>query len=205
MKSTIAAQESERNAIGEELQNNFNQILSSVKLYLEVAMSNSREYFPLVEKSHVQICNLIKEVRYLSSKLIAPDEQLLELGEMITQIANDISRDTGIEFKLDLDLYHSHVVTPEQRLDIYRIIQEQFNNIVKHSNATEVYLKLGHVGNSIFLHIEDNGRGADLSRDHNGLGLKNMHGRIELYNGQLSIKSAPGKGFILKVNMDPVN
>ncbi len=203
-KATIAAQESERKAIGEELHDNINQILSSVKIYMEVAMADPAGSYPLLEKSHEQICNAIKEIRYLSNQLIAPGEQLLELSDMIMQTANEMFLVKGIEFDIDLDNFNANTLSPDQRIAIFRIVQEQFNNIIKHSKANKVSMKMENVSDSIHLSICDNGNGVDLTVKHSGLGLKNINSRVELFNGNVSVDSAPGKGFSLKAKMDLV-
>ncbi|MGZ5254028.1 MAG: sensor histidine kinase, partial [Flavitalea sp.] len=202
-KSTPQALEIERKYIGEVLHDNINQVLSSVKIYLEVAQSDPANSGSLIEKSHEYICNAIHEIRNISNKLIAPGEQLLELSDMIRQMANDISLTKNIHFNLDLEGCLPADLLPEQRIAVFRIIQEQFNNIQKYSNASNVFVLLENRTPNLYLRIEDDGVGADLiSTKNDGLGLTNMTSRVELYNGRIYIESAPGKGFLLEAIMD---
>lgn len=201
-KATLQALESERKFIGEELHDNINQILSSVKIYLEVAQSDPANSGNLIAKSHEYICNAIKEIRSISNKLIAPGEQLLELSDMIRQMANDISLAQNIEFSLDLERCFPGDLLPEQRIAVFRIVQEQFNNIQKYSNASHVHVLLENRSPNFYMRIEDDGVGTDLFSTKNGLGLTNMTSRVELYNGKIHMESAPGKGFLLEAIMD---
>jgi signal transduction histidine kinase len=201
-KATLQALESERKFIGEELHDNINQILSSVKIYLEVAKSDPENSGNLIAKSHEYICNAIKEIRNISNKLIAPGEQLLELSDMIRQMANDIALTQNIEFSLDLERCFPGDLLPEQRIAVFRIVQEQFNNIQKYSNASHVHVLLENRSPNFYMRIEDDGVGTDLLSTKNGLGLTNMTSRVELYNGKIHMESAPGKGFLLEVIMD---
>ena len=73
------------------------------------------------------------------------------------------------------------------------------NNILKHSHANRASIDLGMQKDQILLVISDNGRGCDLLKEKDGVGLINIKGRVELYGGNLSIVSLPGKGFELKV------
>lgn len=201
-KATLQALESERKFIGEELHDNINQVLSSVKIYLEVAQSDPAGSGSLIAKSHEYICNAIKEIRNISNKLIAPGEQLLELSDMIRQMANDISLTKNIQFSLDLERCTPGDLLPEQRIAVFRIVQEQFNNIQKYSKASHVHVLLENRSPNFYLRIEDDGVGADLDNTKNGLGITNMTSRVELYNGRIHMESAPGKGFLLEAIMD---
>lgn len=201
-KATLQALETERKFIGEELHDNINQVLSSVKIYLEVAQSDPANSGSLIAKSHEYICNAIREIRNISNKLIAPGEQLLELSDMIRQMANDISQTKNIQFNLDLERCFPADLLPEQRIAVFRIVQEQFNNIQKYSNASHVHVLLENRSPNFYLRIEDDGVGTDLISTKNGLGLTNMTSRVELYNGKIHMESSPGKGFLLEAIMD---
>ena len=81
---------------------------------------------------------------------------------------------------------------------IYRIVQEQLANIVKHANAKLVDVKL-LVNSKVELSIKDNGKGFDKSVPITGVGIKNMKDRTRAYNGKLSILTSAGKGCWLRL------
>jgi len=85
------------------------------------------------------------------------------------------------------------------QLSIFRIVQEQLNNILKHANATFATVKLTKQENEIVLLIRDNGKGCDILKNENGVGILNIKSRVELYNGTVTTVSNPGEGYILKV------
>ena len=84
---------------------------------------------------------------------------------------------------------------------MYRIVQEQINNIVKHSSANSVLIELFAEENNIHLIITDDGTGFDVNTVKKGQGLKNMRSRAELLNGATEMITAPGKGCKLKVTI----
>ncbi|HMF70615.1 MAG TPA: ATP-binding protein, partial [Flavitalea sp.] len=86
------------------------------------------------------------------------------------------------------------------KLVIYRIIQEQMSNIIKHAEATEVKIELKKNKRGTTTIIEDNGKGFDTSLKRNGIGLKNIRHRTEIYNGTVNIKSSPGLGCKITVS-----
>jgi len=81
------------------------------------------------------------------------------------------------------------------------IIQEQVNNILKHSQATKASISLSKEKNRTQLLIKDNGKGCDTAIGSNGLGLQNITTRAEICGGKAEIQSKPGEGFLLKVSL----
>ena len=87
------------------------------------------------------------------------------------------------------------------QLTIFRIVQEQINNILKHAKATIATINLSIKDNEVRLLISDNGKGNDFLKEIDGVGIKNIKSRADLYNGSVTIVSYPGKGYELKVTL----
>ena len=89
---------------------------------------------------------------------------------------------------------------PSLEIALFRVIQEAFNNIVKHAHASNADVSVHFKKDSITVRIKDDGIGFDVqeaisSKDRpRGLGLLGMRERVELINGSLVIKSSPGHG-----------
>lgn len=196
------AQERERKKIGEELHDNVNQLLGVVKLYIEHAQVNPAAQNEMLKKSSEYIKQVIDEIRGLSKSLISPtinDRGLLEsLNELIESILN--IRD--IQIDVHRDNFSEESLTDLQKLMLYRIMQEQLNNILKHSKAEHVDIKFSRTGTTVQLIIEDNGIGFDPKKIKSGLGLKNMRHRLELFNGKMKIVSSPLQGCRLEAMFD---
>jgi two-component system sensor histidine kinase UhpB len=88
-----------------------------------------------------------------------------------------------------------------KKLIIYRIVQEQINNILKHSRATESQIELKTHNKKLQLLIKDNGVGFDPKKKAKGIGLNNIISRVEMHNGDMEIISSPGNGCMLKVEI----
>ena len=88
---------------------------------------------------------------------------------------------------------------------LYRIVQEQMNNITKYAQAKEVNIYLTAIDDQILLSIADDGRGFDTSKRNKGIGLKNIQTRIEFYAGSMKIISAPGQGCTLEIAIPSTN
>jgi signal transduction histidine kinase len=85
------------------------------------------------------------------------------------------------------------------KLVIYRIIQEQLNNILKHAGACGVEIELEEQANTLIVNITDNGKGFNSSEKNNGIGLKNIRSRAAVYNGTVEIESSPDNGCEMKI------
>ena len=98
-------------------------------------------------------------------------------------------------------------LAPVLELNLFRILQEAFNNIEKHAHAREVRLRIAFRGNSIILSIQDDGRGFDSKRGKagkgkwRGIGLTNMRERAEFLGGTCTMESAPKQGTTITVRV----
>jgi PAS domain S-box-containing protein len=198
----LGAQERERFEIGQELHDNINQILATSKLYLDMAIEENDPRMELLVKSRKNISLAIEEIRKLSKELITPTLNDLGLIQSIREMIRNIQTVKKIKIRLHISGLDEAFLAPEQKITIYRIVQEQLNNILKHAQATSVVIELNKEKGQheqIVLQVKDDGRGFDPRIRRRGVGLSNILSRAELYNGRVEIDSAPGKGCRLEV------
>lgn len=196
-QAVITAQEHEREEIGRELHDNINQILACSRLYLGLMR---KEYaVDYIDETDKLLNTAIEEIRGLSHSLIAPsfvqDEFLIALNSIIDITMN------GTSLKIERNFRDLKVgsLSNRLRLTIYRIIQEQFNNILKYSKANVVSVCLQQEKEIVLLTIKDDGIGCDPTAKTEGVGLMNIRTRASIFNGDVKVISAPGKGFELHV------
>ena len=87
------------------------------------------------------------------------------------------------------------------KINFYRILQECFQNINKHANATQVFVTFEKSETSIILNIQDNGIGFNYFKKKKGIGLRNMIARTQDSNGTMNVDTNPGKGTTLNFEM----
>ena len=88
---------------------------------------------------------------------------------------------------------------------LYRVVQEQLNNITKYAKANEAFIILKKQNDTLFLTIADNGVGFDTNRKSTGgIGLTNMKSRIEFYSGKMNVISAPQQGCKIEISIPSV-
>lgn len=201
-EAVIVAQEKERTEIGKELHDNVNQILGASNLYINTAMTDDEMRQELLERSTELVSKAINEIRKISKSLITPGLREIGLIESIEDVIDDMKfakEDLAIE--LDLQNISEEQIEDRRKLTVFRIVQEQLNNIVKHARATRVLIRLSMEGENIVMTVTDNGVGFDVSRHRKGVGITNIISRTELFNGTVEIQSQPGEGCTLSVSL----
>jgi len=195
----ITAQEKERNVIGQELHDNVNQILASAGMYVRTWLDNESQDRTLVEESARLIKVAIEEIRLISRNEITP-QRSLGLRDLIQPLVDHLNDNSPIKARLD---YHvaGRQIDPDLKLNIYRILQEQLNNILKHAAAAQVFILLAVGEGHLRLSIVDDGKGFDTTRKRKGIGLTNIANRVESFNGELSIESGVGEGCRLSIRI----
>jgi PAS domain S-box-containing protein len=200
--ATIEGQEKERKEIGKELHDNINQILTTTQLYLEIAKATADETtLEMIQLSSKSVNNTINEIRKLSRSLTPPSLGDLGLVESVKDLCDSI-KTTQI---FDIRFYHKDFdeagLQENLKLMLFRIIQEQINNIIKYAEATTILLRLITDGDQLMLVISDNGKGFDPATVKKGLGLNNIINRTELLFGTAEIRSSPEQGCIIIVTI----
>lgn len=199
-EAVLRAQEKERTEIGKELHDNVNQILGASNLYINTAMTDDELRQELLERSTQLVTKAINEIRKISKSLITPGLREIGLLESIEDITEDLRKTTGFNIRMDFNIIEEEI-DDNRKLTLFRIIQEQLNNIVKHAKATEALIRIIIEGKDIVLTVVDNGVGFDISRHRKGVGITNIISRVELFNGKVDIQSKPGEGCVLTARL----
>ena len=201
-EAVIEAQEKERTEIGKELHDNVNQILGASNLYINTAMTDEEMRQELLGRSTELVSKAINEIRKISKSLITPGLREIGLIESIEDIIDDMKA-TKQELQIELDLQNisEEQIEDRRKLTLFRIVQEQLTNIVKHAKATRVLIRLSIEGVYVVLTVADNGVGFEMGRHRKGVGITNIISRAELFNGKVEINTAPGEGCTLTVSI----
>ena len=199
-EAAIQIQEKEREEIGKELHDNINQILASTKLYLELALGGNLETLgDAISKSYQNVTFIIEEIRRLTKKLVPPSLDTT-LAEAIRDLIDEIQAIAPVKISLVTELDEKSL-NENIKLMIYRIVQEQINNILKHAAASQVEIRMGANQDKFDLIISDNGVGFDTNKKSKGIGLRNIDNRVKFYNGVTHVTSRPGKGCCLEISI----
>lgn len=194
-QATLDGQEKERLEIGKELHDNIGQQLTTIKLFLDLAKATADEKTVLmVDQALRGVSEVINEVRSISRALVPPTLKDLGLIDSINDLIESFRYMQSLSIELDYFDFDEDQLPDNKKLALYRIIQEQLNNIVKHANASTVAIILRLTPGNILLQIKDDGDGFDIRKIKRGLGITNMNHRAELFGGNVLLTSAPGEG-----------
>ncbi|OQP49372.1 hypothetical protein A4H97_28965 [Niastella yeongjuensis] len=204
-QAVVNAQEKERAEIGKELHDNVNQILSTAKLYLELAETDDASRLELIKRSTNNISDAINEIRTISRSLVPPSIGDLGLIDSVQDLVENIKATR----RLHVEFYYSgtidNILDEKRKLMLFRIIQEQVNNVLKHAAAKNLVIELiaDSEGHEVDLTISDDGKGFELDkvRSKKGVGLSNIASRAQLFNGSVNIVTALGEGCKMKINV----
>jgi len=196
--SIIEAQETEKNRWAEELHDNVCQLLSVAKLNLSAIDMMPGSSQTLTNEAKKLVIESISEIRQLSASIKPPSFEDNLLVESIEILTGDISRVQKINFNIETNELDENKLSDAHMLLIYRVVQEQLTNITKYSHAEKVGIRLSNTGDLVNIEITDNGRGFDPEKMKNGLGLRNIQSRLQVYKGKMKISSSPGNGCSLR-------
>jgi two-component system sensor histidine kinase UhpB len=195
-RAIIKTQEDERYEIGAELHDNVCQILASSQLSLDMLQEGVSESSKVwLNKSKHFIHLALEEIRNLSHRLapsIFGNNNLEEIfSELLLNINFESQFSTNLVIEFDTLKYK---LSEDLQLNLYRIVQEQLRNIIRHSKANSIQIKMYVDKEFLKMEISDNGIGLDESKIKKGIGLANIKRRIELFNGEMQIISARNEG-----------
>ncbi|HWJ90584.1 MAG TPA: PAS domain S-box protein [Flavisolibacter sp.] len=203
-QATIDGQENERREIGKELHDNIGQQLTTVKLFLDLAKSSADEATgEMVNMALKGVSDLINEIRAMSRSLVPSTLKDLGLVESVNELVDAHLRSQPLEIDFNANEFYEESLRENQQLAVFRIIQEQLNNIVKNAQAEHVFIRLStdKIKNVVIVEIKDDGKGFDAKKTKKGPGFMNIRNRIELFDGKIEVSTKAGKGCLLRVSM----
>lgn len=178
----------ERKRVAVELHDNLSSLLSAIKMSFGAIDTN--KYSEKEKEIYLSLKDMMNnaytEVRNISHNIMPEELERIGLQATVINLVKKLNTSNLIQFS-----FHDLV---KKRLDskfevnLYSIILEIINNIIKHSNATSASITIGIIDNKVIMKAEDNGIGVS-NEITSGQGMKNMTTRIQALNGDLEIKS----------------
>ncbi len=199
MKEKTAAllegQEKERGRISREIHDGIGQMLTAVKLVLNSIKGQDELKIELKK----MVDDTISEARRISFNLMP--SVLLNFGLIpsVKILCENTEKYGNLKINQSLEENESlSEISFDKAVNLYRLIQEALNNILKHANAKNIFIKIENNSQLINVSIEDDGDGFETTstegKINTGKGLSSMYQRAELSDGKCTIDSKPGKG-----------
>jgi PAS domain S-box-containing protein len=202
-----AVREEERSRIAREIHDELGVALTCLKCDLlrliQAPVSSASIEIEMKIPRMVQLVDdTITMVQRLARELRPQILDDLGLSAALEWLSQDIQQRTGVRCAF-LSMTEDQPLSSECATALFRICQEALTNIVRHAEATDVYIGLEEINGNMELEIRDNGKGIANERlnDVKAIGLLGMRERTSLAGGQLSITGVAGQGTIIKVQM----
>ncbi|WP_109829324.1 sensor histidine kinase [Reichenbachiella versicolor] len=199
--SIITGQEKERKRVSKEIHDGIGQMLTSMRMRLEMVVSQHPSVAQDLTDIHGLLQSIISETRRICSNLLPNVLHDFGLRAAVNDLVKSMRESTNLKVDLEENLLLEYV-DKEIEIGIFRIVQEALNNVMKHSKALQLSIKIQNDHKRLDLYIEDNGKG--FSYNENELfvkehktknnGLRNMKERAELLGGDLKITSTKNIG-----------
>jgi len=191
-QNLISAREEERTTVARDLHDSVGQKLM---LLTKITRTNKNNELETLSSSSLE------ELRTVLRGLHPPAIKDLGITKAIEALVNEVDSHTDIFFTNDIENI-DNILSNDNALHLYRIIQESLNNIVKHANAKATFVNIEKVKKQILVEIKDNGNGFDFSKNtkHGAhFGMKTLKERAKIIRSKLDIVSQQNQGTVIKL------
>ncbi len=201
IKAEIETLEKERKRIASDLHDELGPMLSAIKLQINHLEPTDETEIQALDKSSSQIDDIIQRFRDISYDLLPNTLVRKGLVKAVEEFIGRLKRGNNLAVIFtspDLNL------SQEKAINIYRIIQENIHNTIKHAKANKLTITIEIIGKKLILKTVDDGIGFNYEENMkmaNGLGLLNLQSRVEVLDGQLKVISSVGNGTIYNVEI----
>lgn len=205
-KKLITSQENERKRVAGALHDSVGQDLLILQNLALQMLEHERLDSTIAQKCN-QLSSLLtatlQDMRHVSLDLHPYHLEQIGLTGTLKLMMRTLAETSKIEIHSTIDDIDA-LFTQENEINVYRVVQECFNNILKHSNASTARIDVVKTESSVQIRIHDNGKGFEAFRYANGelsggLGLKGMHERVQMLGGTLHVDSSQTKGTVIEV------
>ncbi len=191
----LKAQQEERNRISEDMHDDLGAGMTTIRLFSEIAKTKMGDHvMPEIEKISASANELLNKMNAIIWSMSNSNDSLGNMVAYIRSYALEYLENTGIDCKFSIPETLPNIEVPgEIRRNIFLVVKEALNNIVKHSGASQVKIILEKHYEGFALIIHDNGHGIDLEKIRQfGNGLKNMKKRMDSVDIDFSIENKNG-------------
>lgn len=202
LTASIRLQEEERQRIAADLHDDAGPLLATARLYLTENLVNLDKSTQLQSIFQIRqiLDDTIQLVRNISHSLMPPTLKNFGLESAVNDLFQKIGGSGTINASSRFHDYKDRLKN-EKELNVFRVVQELVNNILKHSNASFIHLTQNVQGDNFILRVHHDGRGLvqtdfeKLNKSTVGLGLKNISSRLKVAHGSIYFEKDPSQTY----------
>ena len=200
-KALLEGQTKERKRMASELHDNISNKILGVKMRVE--MLENKNFTPKEKDIYDSTIHFIDEVysdiRLVSHNLLPEELEKKGLAVAVENLVKKVNLIEKTQFDIHIHLSHARFL-PRLEYEIYTIILELVNNVLKHSKAKNAIINISEVDHFLIIKVSDNGIGFDkLAVEKNCLGLKNIYSRVLSFKGSVNYENNNGTEVEIKI------
>lgn len=208
-KAFMEGEEKERTRIARELHDGLGGMMAAVKMNYSMLQNHYEQLTPTnpdiqaqdFEEIHEMLDEVNNELRRTAYNLMPNILALHGIAEAMKMYADSINNYKHLYINLQIN-GEPEIEDKFFELTLYRITQELIQNVMKHAEATNMLIQLTFSGSRITLQVKDNGKGFDTTLVNTGLGLKNIHFRVQSFGGEIAVTSSASTGTSVLIQFD---
>ena len=203
-EALVQGQTIERKRVAAELHDHLGGTLASLNWYLYGMDKKllSEEEQKIYNSVHQMVGAAYREVRSLSHNLMPPELEEHGLVMALQRLVGKLNENNSIQFALNINGLEKRL-DKKVEFELYSIVLELTNNILKHSKADTASIALEEAGKTISLSIADNGAGIKNKSNH-GVGLGNVKNRVQSLKGKINISNEENPGTKIDIEIPKV-
>jgi signal transduction histidine kinase len=199
--AVFETQTKERKRISEDLHDELGPLLSGIKIRVGALreMHDTTAMEAMIKETETSLDKAVQEVRVITKNLMPRHLEEHGLIAELEELKHLIERSKSVKMNLRFAGFETRL-SPLVEINMFRIINELVNNSMKHSQANTININLNRDKKGLRIFFSDNGKGFSTDKKYDGIGLKNIENRINLFKGQYKIESAENAGTLFKIN-----
>lgn len=208
--AVLQGQEQERKRIAEDLHDEVGAQLSVLKLNiggLQALLKTGNGETERLKETKDFTDTIIQQLRFISQSLHPQALENLGLAHALDSFCNLMNKNKQVKISFAA-AGSGQTVDREKALNVYRVIQELINNILKHADATEIKISYQTTPSLLTIDVADNGNGAllttlgDARKKTGSLGLKNIESRLNIIGGNITFTAGTPQGTIASISVE---
>jgi signal transduction histidine kinase len=203
LNASIAVQEKERIRIGQDLHDEIGSSLSAISMLISQLPQGQAAEVQLVLRIREGLSDIIKDVRNISNNLFPAVLSRFGLADALQHLADLLSCSHALAIELNID--SEFKLSFDNELAIYRILQELINNVIKHADARNLFIRLNQSNGNVLIIVRDDGCGFNIANisemKHDGIGLKGIQARVAAMQADFKMVSGINEGTIIEINI----
>lgn len=184
LETNIVIQEKERDRIAADLHDSLIGKLTAIRLTNQI--NGSREDIDRMMNES------ITEARRITHDLSPPLIEHTPIDELIKDLSEPWMANFDLVYHIEMRAHFN--LSPQTKIQLTRIVQEILTNITKHSGATSIQIHIRQTERLLAIYLQDNGKGLDVQKMKQGLGLRSIESRVQYIHAKYKIRSKINKG-----------